>query len=36
MDHRLDAHRVGAASLVIGLAAIAGAIVLVRRGRLRS
>jgi hypothetical protein len=36
MGHRLDAHHVGAVSLVIGLAAIAAAIALVRRGRLRS
>ena len=36
MGHRLDAHRVGAVSLVIGLAAVTAAIALVRRARLRS
>ena len=35
-SHRLNADFVGAVSLVIGLAAIAAAIALVRRGRLRS
>lgn len=34
--HELDAHLVGAVSLVIGLAVIAAAVVLMRRGRLRS
>jgi hypothetical protein len=34
--HRLDAHRVGAVCLVLGLAVIAAAIALVRRGRVRS
>jgi len=36
MGQRLDAHRVGAVSLVIGLAAIALAIALARRRRLRA
>jgi len=31
--HRLDAHLVGAVSLVIGLAMIAAAVALARRGR---
>ena len=34
--HRLDAHRVGALCLALGLAVIAGAVALVRRGRVRS
>lgn len=34
--HRLDAHLVGAVSLVIGLAIIAAAVALVRCGRLRT
>ena len=34
--HRLDAHRVGAVCLVLGLAVIAAAIGVVRRGRTRS
>ena len=33
--HRLNAHLVGAVSLVIGLAIIAAGVALVRRGRLR-
>ena len=33
VGHRLDAHLIGAASLAIGLAIIAAAVALVRRGR---
>jgi hypothetical protein len=35
VNHRLDAHLVGAASLVLGLALISGGYAQVRRGRLR-
>jgi len=34
--HRLDAHRVGAVCLVLGLAVTAAAVALLRRGRVRS
>lgn len=34
--HRLDAHRVGAVCLVLGLAVIAATIVALRRSRVRS
>jgi hypothetical protein len=34
--HRLDPHRVGAVCLVLGLAAIAAAVGILRRGRTRS
>jgi hypothetical protein len=36
VGHRIDAHVAGAVSLAVGLAIIAGALALVRRGRLRS
>jgi hypothetical protein len=36
VGHRVDAHVAGAVSLAVGLAIIAGALALVRRGRLRS
>ena len=35
-DHRLDAHSVGAVCLVLGLAVIAAAVGVMRRGRVRS
>ncbi len=35
VGHRLDAHLVGAVSLVIGLAVIAAAVAFVRRSRVR-
>ena len=34
--HRLDAHRVGAVSLVLGLAGIVAGVGILRRGRVRS
>jgi hypothetical protein len=34
--HRLDAHLVGGVSLAIGMAIVASAVALMRRGRLRS
>jgi hypothetical protein len=36
VGHRLDAHLVGAVSLLIGMAFIASAVALMRSGRLRS
>lgn len=36
VGHRLDAHLVGAVSLVVGLAIIAAGVALIRRGRLPS
>jgi len=36
VNHRVDAHVAGAVSLAVGLAIIAAAVALVRRGRLRS
>ena len=36
VSHRLDAHRVGAVCLVLGLALAAAAVAVLRRGRVRS